>query len=872
MKIILSAIFSFALISSAYAQTSDVSSQTIYIDPKGVMRWKSNKEEVRLFGANYGVFSGGDYRMAELVGADHKALIDADMAHFARMGWDGLRLCFYGDWENSDHEGNLVENHHLELMDYTVSRAAERGIHMLLSPIVNYSSGFADKMGDPTYKPIGFSAAFTRPTMGTDPKAIAAQSNYLRQLLNHVNPFTKRAIKDEPNIPFVEMINEPVHTPENFEHSVNYINTLVDAVRSTGSKQITFHNFSQDFKIVDALATSKAQGASFAWYNSGLNSGANLEGNFLPGVDHYPNLLDTKIANRPRLVYEFDQADLNTGYLFPAMVRTYREVGTQFAAIFAYDMLETAPYNLGWQTHFINLVHTPRQAVSSVISAEAMRRLPRLKNYGNYPDNTHFGDFRVDYETDSSVLNSSEAYMNAGDTRVVPQKPKNLSRIVGIGTSPIVHYEGTGAYFLDKVRDGIWRLELYPDQILASDPFAQADLANDASRLYFKSWPMTINLPDLGSQFTATPLVLPAGSKGNSHKAQHGMVTASPGVWLLSKKTNVDAKELPETINRVKFKEYHVNAPKIYPDLIQSLTSEEFLEGSPAQIKVRLLSQSTPETLSLYVRSVGGGFNKPIELKHLRGYDYGAILDAKELPLGEYEYLVSFTDKGQTLSFPGGVKGKPWVWPSASKNLWRFSVVQPNVALELFNPKLDFAKLAYVRLREGERTEFQKLVVGESSNQNALSLKIQPLNNGDMPEHYAGGFFIGDKLSPRAGIAHQAKSVEVRARTTSGSRKTLDLFLIEKDGSSWRGRIVVGPDWSTQSIPLESFTFSRSLIIPTPYPGLWNYWREGPKSRISSKIQIANVERLELRIYPNVGETSNDDSRSIEVESVRLKF
>jgi hypothetical protein len=41
-------------------------------------------------------------------------------------------------------------------------------------------------------------------------------------LLRHVNPYTGLALKDDPAIPFIEMINEPVHQPEDIRGLVDY--------------------------------------------------------------------------------------------------------------------------------------------------------------------------------------------------------------------------------------------------------------------------------------------------------------------------------------------------------------------------------------------------------------------------------------------------------------------------------------------------------------------------------------------------------------------------------------------------------------------------------------------------------------------------
>jgi hypothetical protein len=844
-----------------------------YLDKHGVVRWRDSNEELALYGANYCIMSGSDYRMAGLVSQDRKAMIDEDMAQFARMGWTALRLCSWGDWENADQKGNLILNEHVDLLDYLIAKARERGIYILLTPIHTYNPAFADQVNKPTQN-IGFSRYFERPEMGTNPASIAAQANYIKQLLNHVNRYTRVAIKDEPAILFVEMINEPVHHPQDLAGSIRYINTLVAAVRSTGSKQITFFNVSQDFAIAPAIQRSRVDGVSFGWYPTGLVAGRTLKGNFLQAVDAYPDMLRPELNGRPRIVYEFDQADLISGYLYPAMARTFRSVGAQFATMFAYDMLQTAPFNLGWQTHFLNLVHTPRKALSAVIAAEAMRRLPRMQSYGRYPDNLTFGDFRLSYEGDLSELNADDAFMNAGSTQDAPRNPKTLTRIAGVGSSGAVDYEGTGAYFLDKVRDGVWRLEVYPDEVLVRDPFEQPQPDKIVSRLLYRSWPMGLHLPDLGTEFLASPVNVPADTPAVAHRAADGAFAVEPGVWLLTKSDALDPSTLPAHIDRVGFDEYHVNQPLSYPDSVQSLAPKEYPAGFAFEIRARVANTVLPDEVKLWVRAAGTPFfGKPIIMNRARGNDFVARLAADSLSPGLYEYTISTQSGARVTSFPGGVPQQPGDWPFHIDSVWSFRLTPPGTPMRLLDPKQDYPRLSFVRPGEQYRAPFFQIVSGQSADESALSLGLPDLGK-DTPARYAVALYIGDVIAARQRDAAQAASLDIKLRAVGGARKSIEVTLIEQDGAAWSASVIAGSDWSTVSVPLAQLHRSRSIHIPSPFPGLWNYWRESPARRggANDAVDVRNVERLQLTVTPNSGDHADDDAKGAAVESIKLGF
>ena len=162
--------------------------------------------------------------------------------------------------------------------------------------------------------------------------------------------------------------------------------------------------------------------------------------------------------------------------------------------------------NVGWanieyRAHYLSLPWAPKKSMGMVIAKEVFHRVPLGKSYGRYPENTNFDVFRVNYEADIAEMVTDEKFLYTNTTQTNPSKPEKLEQVAGTGSSPIVKYPGTGAYFIDKLEDGVWRLEVMPDAILVSDPHFSTAMDKEVSAIQWNEWPMELNLPDLGEGY-----------------------------------------------------------------------------------------------------------------------------------------------------------------------------------------------------------------------------------------------------------------------------------------------------------------------------------------------------------------------------------
>lgn len=844
-----------------------VADRPVYLDRDGVVRWRDTRQEVSLFGANYVITTASDYRAAGYVHGDRKRMITEDMAQFARMGWDGIRLTFWGDWESADSAGNLIANDHLDLLDWLIARARERGVYMLFSPIQLYNAKWPDALDDTTSP--GFGRRYSRDRMGTDPAAIAAQVNYLRQILQHVNPYTGVALKDEPAILFVELVNEPVHHPEDLAGSVRYINTLIDAVRQAGCRKLVFYNVSQDFRIGEAIRRSRAQGVTFGWYPTGLNSGFELQGNYLRGVDDFPDMRRPELARLPRIVYEFDSPDTRNGTMYPAMARTFRAVGAQFAAMFSYDMQQTASRNLGWQTHFLSLAYTPRKAMSAIIAAEAMRRLPRMQGYGPYPGNNRFGDFRISPEENLSELVARDAFLHAGPTRSPPPDPTALTRIAGYGSSPMVDYVGEGIYFLDRIRPGLWRLEVYPDAVPVRDPFEPPHPDKIVTRAIRRSWPMSVRLPDLGPAFTVQPVT---ASDAPPARADNARFIITPGVHLLSLAGPVDLATLPAHVGGIGLTEYHAPPADTLPAVVTPLAAPAYLTGRDAEFRARVVDLTPPDSARLFLRLIAGDWYHAYPLLPAEGYEYTATVPAAELREGPHEFVITLYRGAIATTYPDGQRHQPRDWNYAGHDSWKVQVVDPHAPLTLFDPATDLRRLAFTRIGDAGRSGRFSVTASGVTGRPVFRFPLPRDRNGWSPPDYAASLVILDRIQARRESLAGAPSVRLRLRGL-GPRQLLHVTLMEEDGTSWSAAVPADSAWSEPSLPLASFTLGRGVLLPQGFPGEWNYW-VGPaagRGGAGDRPRLERLERLQLSLRREDAGTVTEGGYGVELEWVRLE-
>lgn len=836
----------------------------VAVDEQGVLRWGDTGGEVALFGVNYSTPFAHAYRAHDVVGVDRRQAIDTDVLHLDRLGVDAYRIHVW-DREVSDARGNLVANEHLDLLDYLLARLAEHGIRTILTPIAWWPTGYPEP--DPGTH--GFSDRYDKGDMTVSLEARRAQLNYLRQFITHTNPYTGRSYADDPNILAIEVFNEPRH-PGGPDATTAYIDAMASALRNAGLRKPIFYNISEGYSDEHARAVCAAhiQGVSHQWYPTGLVRNSALGGNMLPNVDRYAIPYDsfTECRNKARMVYEFDAADVAGSYMYPAMARSFRAAGFQWATQFAYDPMAIAYANTEYQTHFLNLVYTPGKAISFMIAGAAFRQVPRGASYGQYPANERFGAFRVSYAADLSEMVADTAFYYSNSTATLPPSAAELRHVAGVGSSSVVAYQGTGAYFLDRLDDGIWRLEVYPDAVWVEDPFTRSSLAREAARVVWRTRPMRVTLPDLGSAFSVEPV-----NEGNGHRpaVRAGTFDVRPGAYLLVRGGTARPAWTAETVvGHRRMGAFVAPPPSAAPTAVLHVPPSEVSAGKPFTVVLDVVSRDPVDSVALFVRRMGGGGPmRRLGMQPTGAFGYRVLLPAELMRAGAVEYAVSVYEGGEAWTFPDGDPGDPYRWDYTGREVWKVPVVAAGAPVVLFDARRDLGHVVYPH-PFGYVPFGTDIVAGSEPARLALSAVVEDL--APSPRHFALRTFLPNGQRTRLDAVPSGGVLRIRARA-AGRRASdrMEVALVERDGRAWGAAIELTDAWHEFVLPLSRLEPTSLVLLPRPYPLFLPYLWDASTRRAAPRP--AELEGLQFSVGASLfAAAEREGPRGFEIERVVL--
>ncbi|PIB36264.1 hypothetical protein BFP72_13120 [Reichenbachiella sp. 5M10] len=845
MKHIYLMIIAVMLVHTSQGQNSTGSRTDVTVDANGIMHWP-DQTEVQGFGVNYTVPFAHAYRTAMRQGVDIKAEIDKDVYHFARLGFDAYRVHVW-DTEICDSLGNLIENEHLELFDYMLMKMKERNMKFLITPIAFWDNGWPE----PAEKTPGFANKYGKEDCLTHPDAIEAQANYLYQFLNHVNPYTGVAYKDDPDIVAFEVSNEP-HHDESIEKVTAFVSKMVQAMKKTGCQKPIFYNVSHSIHLEDAYYAAGIDGGTFQWYPTGLGSGEEIGGNLLPNVDNYdiPFKAHEGFKKGAKVVYEFDAADVGRSYIYPAMARSFRTAGIQWATHFAYDPTYMAANNTEYDTHYMNLVYAPQKALSLKICSEVFHQVPVYADYGAYPANASFEAFRVSYEEDLAEMVTEDKFYYTNHTSTLPSNTKKLKEIAGFGNSAVVQYEGRGAYFLDQLEKGVWRLEVMPDAVWIDNLFGTNSPDKKLADIVWNTWPMTVQLPDLGKDFSIQGI-----NTGNavSGKAEGQTVAVSPGTYLISRKGKAVKWSAADTYKNIRLGEYTAPATTLEGTVVLHSATQEVTAGTALEIEAEVVSASAPASVKILPNTWGA---KTYDMQRTAGYSYAVTVPAEAVKAGYFSYYLLVETEEETKTYPAGVMGAPKDWDFYQEATYTTRVVGEDSDLYLFDAARDFEELNWVWSSD------VALLPSAEPAKSTLTLDMEQLPTNEdksLMTDYSVRSYFGDVIGARA--AALAGYTQLVLRGSSQRDTPVTVTLIGEDGSSFGATVTLGAEAKDYSLALADLKPTQLVTLPRPYPGFLPYYFE--RSAVVEQLDISRIESIQISI-------GGQETYQYSIESIRL--
>ncbi|PQJ79108.1 hypothetical protein BTO18_07970 [Polaribacter porphyrae] len=831
--------------------------KSTYVDDNGIFRYVKNDKEIRLFGVNYTLPFAHGFRAINYVNKNHKEAIDKDIYHITRLGLDAYRVHIW-DMEITDSLGNLIKTPQLDLLDYTLAELKKRGIKTIVTPFKVGGNGYPEKDFDVE----GFSSKLGKWQTYSGDTVLEKQERYFTQLLNHVNTYTGITYKNDPAIIALEINNEPQHT--NGKVATTYINKMVNVIRKAGFKNPIFYNVSERSAFIDDYLKADIQGCTFQWYPTGLVHNSLLKSNFLPNVDQYQIPFQEKKAfqNKTRIIYEFDAGDTNSSVIFPAMARSFREAKFQFATQFAYEPIDLAFANTEYQTHYLNLAYTPSKAISIKIAGEIFRETPNGKSFGRFPKNNTFLNTKLNYENEVAIYNSDTKFFYTNTTKETPRNSKKLKHIAGVGNSEIINYAGNGAYFLDKIEKGIWRLEVLPDVLWVKDPYEKASLKKTVAVLQENKNKIKIDLKNLGNRYFIKGI-----NTDNSfeNQAEDRSVIIQPGTYIISLNKLADDFKLNQKFGNIRLNEFATNHQKINQTYVVHQPKKEIEKGDNLTIEAKIVGPNKINKVEVVLNT---GYQKTDNYKMTKRSNFSYIVTIPKTKIYNESfnyYIVITTDKKQ-ITFPENVSGNPANWDFVSNTKYTTKIVEKEPIIVLYDAIKDTSKnFLWPRQWNAIKYNIEK-VTHKIASKNYLSVYADNLNakNPDLTFKV----LLKDVVKREQNNLTKTQSIVVTASSENKNNQKVQIAVQLKNGQVFGKVIELPSEMEDINIPFEQLQQVSQVLLPRPFPPFQSYFL---KSSENSSFNAKNIEAIQISIGPEIKKENYTKPQQVSIYKILLK-
>jgi hypothetical protein len=423
--------------------------------------------------------------------------------------------------------------------------------------------------------------------------------------------------------------------------------------------------------------------------------------------------------------------------------------------------------------------------------------------------------------------------------------------MAGVGSSPVVEYTGSGAYFLDKIKEGVWKLEVMPDAFTIRDPFEKASPKKEVTRIQWRRQKMKIAVPGLTEGFSVNGIN--AGNTFNGF-ATGKEIIVEPGIYMLTSEKGGWKGAAP----------FEVYAPGSYSNepFVNHTSFTEITALMPVLLTAKIGGADSADKITIEVRNSSYKW-KTVSMQRTSASDYVAEVPADMATPGLLNYRIIIMEKKNKYfyTFPGGIIGDPYAWDYYQNETYQTFVAAKGASLELFNPNTDRNFLNIYN------PDWRNNIIEYTSAERPAQLVFKAtmstaLSNGIM----GWQLFLGDKVRGRISELGSFDKLVIRVRSSAKTAE-VKVALIDADAVAFSNYVTAGSTFQDIEIPLSRLKKDSSLLLPRPYPGFLPLWFQ---PTAAAHFLVKNIDKLEVTFGPHIA-VENDKPFVVEIESVWLK-